>query len=202
MKHLIKIVIYKLFSRYLVRLGNPEQIYITFDDGPHPINTLKILDVLGKYNVKATFFMLGSEMEKFPDIVKNVINQGHSIGYHSYYHSSMKELTINSIFKDLNYADKLNSQFNYKIKILRPPYGDLTISGLVWIMVNNWKIIMWSKDSRDSFDSKEKVIKNILAEKITPGEILLFHDDYDDTPFIIDTVLTNFSENNIKFGVF
>lgn len=198
MKNLLKKAVYYIFSSFLIRIGKQGYIYITFDDGPHPENTPKILDVLDKYDSKATFFMLGHEMEKYPEIVKDVISRGHTLGYHSYDHSSMKAISASAIFQDLNYAKVLSKKFNYNIKIYRPPYGDLSIAGIIWIIFNNWKIIMWSKDSRDSFDSKDDVVANVSTNKLSGGEILLFHDDYTNTAEILNDILKSYSEKNMN----
>lgn len=202
MKHYIKDLIYKIFSSNLIRVGDINKVYITFDDGPHPENTPKILDILDKNNAKATFFMLGSEMEKFPKIVEETISRGHSIGYHSYNHVSMKKSSIKEIIRDLNYAKKISESFKYNIRTYRPPYGDLSLTGLIWVIFNKWKIVMWSKDSRDSFDSSQQIIKNVSAENLSDGEILLFHDDYTTTVEVLDKILNSYSKQNIKLSSF
>ena len=202
MKAIFKEIIYFILSPFIKRRGDTNYIYITFDDGPHPSNTPKLIDILFKHNVRCTFFMQGKEMEKHPDIVKDVINRGHTIGYHSYYHISLKQLSFSETLGELNYLKKLSKKFNYKIKSYRPPYGDLTVTLIVWAIFNRVKIIMWSKDSRDSFDMKDEVISNVSSNNITGGEILLFHDDYRNTTDILDEILKEYSENNIKCSTF
>jgi len=202
MKNSFKKIIYYLFSSYLIRKGKSGNIYITFDDGPHPKNTPKILDVLDLYNIKATFFMLGHEMENHPEVVRDVISRGHTLGYHSYDHLSMKEISVGAIFSDLNYAKILSKSFDYNIKIYRPPYGDLSITGIIWVILNSWKIIMWSKDSRDSFDSKDEIVANVSTDKLCSGEILLFHDDYKNTAEVLKDILKSYSKEKINCATF
>jgi peptidoglycan-N-acetylglucosamine deacetylase len=190
MKAFIKNVIYALFSPVLIRRGKAKCIYITFDDGPHPENTPEILKILSNFNVKATFFMTGEEMEKYSKLVSEVINQGHAIGYHSYRHKSMKEQSSAEFIDDLKKSDEICSTFSYKTRLYRPPYGDLSLFGFFWLIIHGWKIIMWSKDSRDSFDTLEQVKANVSPTNLECGEVLLFHDDYQLTvkllPFILN----------------
>lgn len=198
MKSLIKNIVYFLFSPFLIRLGEKDAIYITFDDGPHPNKTENILATLKKNNAKATFFMIGEEMMKSPEIVDLIIKDGHSIGYHSYSHDSLKTISLNKAIEDLKKADDIAKKFNINIKLYRPPYGDLTLLSFLYLIISGWKVVMWSLDSRDSFDSSEEVLANVSPNNVSLGEILLFHDDYELTANILPDVLQRFNEKNIK----
>lgn len=198
MKKIIKKIIYSILSKYITNKGKKGAIYLTFDDGPHPENTLKILETLEKFDVKATFFMTGSEMEKYPEVVKSVVKKGHSIGYHSYSHISYKKLPLAEIRKELSIAQSLAKKANIKINLFRPPYGDLTPVSFFYLMLTGWKTIMWSLDSRDSFDSRDRVLETVDVNKVSEGDILLFHDDYQMTLEILPEVLEKYSANNVS----
>jgi len=198
MKNLVKHILYRLLSPVLFMRGRKGSIYITFDDGPHPENTPKIIDILDKYNVKATFFVTGSEMESYPDIIRSLIDNGHTIGYHSYSHKSYKQLKLYEIIKDLSYGQKLAEKFNYNFRFFRPPYGDLTIFSLIYLVLSGWKVVMWSLDSRDSFSNSEQVIDNVEIAKISDGDILLFHDDYDMTVELLPKILDDYNKHNLS----
>lgn len=198
MKHLLKLFFYNVFSKFIFRYGSKKNIYITFDDGPHPENTPAILKILGEENIKATFFMVGSDMELYPDVVNTVIDNGHEIGYHSYYHDSLKTISLSKFINDLNKTKSLEKQFKFKFKYYRPPYGDLTILASVWLILNNWKIAMWSLDSMDSFNDSEDIIKLVNPSNINEGEILLFHDDYKLTVDILPTVLSRINNHGFQ----
>ncbi len=202
MKQILSNLIYFIFKVRLKRRGKPNKLYLTFDDGPHPENTDKVLDVLQKHNTKAVFFMVGQEMEKYPEVVNRVIEHGHILGYHSYQHQSMKEMSIRQIYLDLKYAKKLSKEFAYPLNVYRPPYGDISFWGLLLLLFTGWKIIMWSRDSRDSFDSPDKVIENLSPSKIAGGEIILLHDDYDHTSRILSELLVHYDRAHTVFGVF
>lgn len=200
-KEVIKNIVYSLSLGRLIRKGNSDSLYITYDDGPHPVNTLKILEILDKYNVKATFFMVGKEMIKYPDIVNQVINQKHTIGYHSFNHKSMKKITFRAIVKDIYLSKLIMQRFDYKLSYYRPPFGDLTFFGLIWVLFNGFRIVMWSKDSCDSFESKAKVLSNVASNKLVGGDVLLFHDDYTDF-CLLDEALSDYQTNSVNCSSF
>ena len=199
-KTLIKKILYTLLSRFIVQQGTTDSIYITFDDGPHPDNTLRILETLEIHNVHATFFMTGLEMMKHQGIVKKVSAAGHVIAYHGYAHTSMKKQNIRDFTSDILKAKELEQIFGIKLALYRPPYGDISLSGFLYLMTHGWKIIMWSLDSRDSFDTLEQVKNNVSARSIKPGEIILFHDDYDKTASLLDSILSDYKTAKLNIS--
>ena len=197
MKSWIKRFAYFLFSRQLIRKGKPGAIYLTYDDGPHLENTPEILAALSAHNAKATFFMIGKNMESHPELVRSVLDQGHTIGYHSYKHDSLKKLSLREIEKDLSYARVLSKKFDYPIKLYRPPFGDLSFLSFIWLLLRGWKIIMWSRDCRDSFEGLEKVTENITAANISDSDIILLHDDYESAADLINNALSSYMKSNL-----
>ena len=202
MKEIIKSFIFFILSPVFKRFGRKNSIYLTFDDGPHPVNTPKIVEILDSHNIKATFFMTGTEMEKYPDVVQLVIESGHHIGYHSYNHVSMKKLRFKDIIEDLAKGKSIAKNNNYIISLYRPPYGDLTFFGFFWLIFSGWTVILWSKDSRDSFDGEEQVKINVSSESLNKGEILLFHDDYPLTVSLLPSVLSDYTNNGVNASLF
>lgn len=200
MNQQIKSFIYTILKPFLIRKGDDGYVYITFDDGPHPENTAKILKILNTNNTHATFFMTGKEMRKYPDIVKQVHAMGHSIGYHGYSHVSMKKQSFSEFVEDMRQGRSLSNEFNVPIDLYRPPFGDISLSGLLYLMLSGWKIIMWSKDSRDSYDSEEQILQTLDPANIEQGEILLFHDDYEKTANLLETVIKRLKQANLQFG--
>lgn len=198
MKKIIKKMVYGLLGSRLIRKGGPGGIYLTFDDGPHPENTEKILRALASYEAKATFFMVGHLMEEFPELVNAVIEEGHSIGYHSYRHKSLKKNSFKEVREDLAYARRLTEKFKYPIKLYRPPFGDLSIVSFLWLLLKGWKIVMWSVDCKDSFETKEQVKANITPDQIADGEIILFHEDYKDAGDVIEATLRLYQDHKLN----
>ena len=180
--------------------GPNHSIYITFDDGPHQAHTIEILEILKNHGVTATFFFNGILVEKYPDIVAKVINEGHQIGYHSYEHESLKGVGFYSIYNDLQVGKKLLSQYGVKEFLYRPPYGDLSLSSFFLLVLNGWKIIMWSVEGRDSFDTEEEIINNLDVKNITMGSIILLHDVYEKTPKVLPVILNNLIRAGFKLN--
>lgn len=200
MKSIIKSIVYTLFSPYFIRKGNKDYIYITFDDGPHPENTSNILNILKKHNVHATFFMTGIEMEKHSNIVQQVAASGNTIAYHGYSHQSMRKQSLGEFIRDIKHAKTLEKTFNIRLKLYRPPFGDISPMGFFYLIFSGWKIIMWSLDSRDSYDTDAQILDNVSPTNLSKGEILLFHDDYKKTVRLLDSIIEHCKKANLVFG--
>ena len=153
---------------------NSRCIYLTFDDGPIPIVTPFVLNILKQYNAKATFFCIGDNVRKHPDIFEQVKNDGHAIGNHSYNHLNGWKTDDKTYLDNFLQADKL-----LDTKLFRPPYGRIKRSQIKLLQVAKpgLKIIMWSVLSAD-FDinaKPEKCLDNVL-KNTENGDIVLFHD--------------------------
>lgn len=165
-------IIKALYSQLIWEIpNNSNKIYLTFDDGPTPEITDWTLDILKKHQIKATFFCLGQNVEKHPEIFQRIIDEGHAIGNHSYSHLSGWKSKDEDYFKDV---DKASSKIDSKL--FRPPYGRITKSQAKYLK-QDYNIIMWSVISGD-FDSKtspEKCLDNVI-KNTTGGSIIVFHD--------------------------
>lgn len=166
-----------LFPNYVWDVPNTEnKIYLTFDDGPIPEITEWVLEELEKYNAKATFFCIGHNIEKHPDIFEKVINDGHSVGNHTFNHlngwkTSTKEYIENSIQWSVVSGQSRNC------KLFRPPYGKIKPTQSKKLQQMGYKIIMWDVLSAD-YDttiSPEKCLENVL-KNVKSGSIIVFHD--------------------------
>jgi peptidoglycan-N-acetylglucosamine deacetylase len=148
-----------------------KEIFLTFDDGPHPDITPFVLDVLNEKKIKATFFCVGNMVNKYPEIFQRILKEGHQVGNHTFNHENSKKVSKNDYLESISKANKfINS------KLFRPPYGVLN-SKLSKIISENYKIIMWSWLSYD-FDERVGV-EEILAQakRIKAGDILVLHDN-------------------------
>jgi peptidoglycan/xylan/chitin deacetylase (PgdA/CDA1 family) len=145
------------------------KIYLTFDDGPNEY-TLKNLETLKKFGLKAIFFVVGKNCHKYPKILKEIVKEGHSIGNHSFSHSIR-------FFFDFKREIEKTREIIKKItgietKIFRPPYGFLPPWLKNYLLENGYEILLWDVDSKDW---KGKIDQKIF-KKIKPNSILLFHD--------------------------
>lgn len=169
----------KLFSNYVWSLPNNEnKVYLTFDDGPTPEITEWTLAQLKKYNAKATFFCIGDNIRKYPEIFQKVVAEEHSIGNHTFNHlNGWKTSTQNYIENARLYEiepSKLNTEH---CKLFRPPYGKIKPSQSKILRKLGYKIIMWEVLSED-YDrsvSPEQCLENVL-KNVTSGSIIVFHD--------------------------
>ena len=159
------------------------------------------LPILDRFDVKATFFMVGEKMMLYPDIVKEVVKGGHSIGYHSYNHRSLKSLTIKEFIVDIQLSLQIEEKLGVSFSNLyRPAYGDLTSLSLGWLMWNRWKIVLWSLDTNDSYLSEEEIISTFSQKVVTPGEIILMHDDYEKTIKILPKIIHALRNESLELG--
>ena len=165
-------IIKKLFSNYIWDLPNNEnKVYLTFDDGPTPEITEWTLNQLKEYNAKATFFCIGDNVRKYPEIFQKVINEEHSIGNHTFNHLNGWETST----KD--YIENVKLYEIEHCKLFRPPYGKIKPTQSKILRKFGYKIIMWDIIAYD-FDtkiSKEHCLENVL-KNVKPGSIIVFHD--------------------------
>ncbi|OZM56274.1 chitooligosaccharide deacetylase [Lottiidibacillus patelloidae] len=164
---------------------------LTFDDGPSPTFTPKILDILKKHNVKATFFSVGSRMENSPDIVKRQVQEGHEIANHTFTHPSFHRLSTKAMKEELINAENTITKLTGKsTKYFRPPGGFYnekiinTANGL------GFTVIMWSWHM-DSFDWRYPGVSYMVRRMLknaTNGDIILFHDFGGDRTQTIQTL--------------
>jgi peptidoglycan/xylan/chitin deacetylase (PgdA/CDA1 family) len=146
-------------------------IYLTFDDGPVPEATVKILDLLDEYQLKATFFCVGENVRKFPEIYNEVLLRGHKTGNHTYNHLKGITVSTKDYIENIQKASELIDS-----KLFRPPYGRIT-NNQKKLLQNDFEIIMWDvlTQDYDRNQTPEMILRNI--KKYTRnGSIIVFHD--------------------------
>ncbi len=172
-------LIKKIFSKYTWDIPNNEnKIYLTFDDGPMPEITEWVLEELKKYDVKATFFCIGNNIEKYPDVFAKVINEGHSVGNHTFNHLNGWKTPTEDYLENVKLCEVSISNLKPKTSnLFRPPYGKIKASQAKKVKQLGYKIIMWDVLSAD-FDieiSPENCLDNVLSN-VKSGSIIVFHD--------------------------
>ena len=175
---------------------NQKVVALTYDDGPHPIYTPQILDILDRYHVKATFFMVGKSMEQHPDIVREVIRRGHVIGNHTYTHPSNIELdTQAQVIRELDTCEQVVERFTgSRAHLFRPPKG--LVDGSVFTIANEegYKTILWSVCADHHDAPTPELMAQRVFKHVRRGGIILAHDgsfairwkDVAATPLIIE----------------
>ena len=157
--------------------GKGRKVSLTFDDGPSPEWTPKILDELKTSNIKATFFLIGHHVQKYPDIARRIVSEGHEIGNHGYAHSVMFYYTPAEIEEEIKYTEYVIREITgVTTKIFRPPKAWLRKVVKEKIKSMGYNVILWSLNSKDWVMFNHKNIAKYISSHIKNGDILLFHD--------------------------
>ncbi|GGE68126.1 peptidoglycan-N-acetylglucosamine deacetylase [Priestia taiwanensis] len=155
---------------------NKAEVAITFDDGPDLGFTPQLLQKLKKYNVKATFFLLGQNIEKHPEMVKRIANEGHLLANHSYSHPNYAKLSLEEFKEQINKTNNLIKDLvGYSPRFVRPPYGSITEEQLSWATKKKLMIVQWSVDTLDWKGLSGDEIANKVMGGSFPGSVLLQH---------------------------
>jgi peptidoglycan/xylan/chitin deacetylase (PgdA/CDA1 family) len=158
--------------------GSPykREVALTFDDAPDPRFTQQILDVLRQYNVKATFFVVGSRAVKYPWIVRRIVTDGHVVGNHSFSHANLKKLRDKKFrWEILHTNEVLQTLVGYDPNLVRPPYGNIREKQLMWLRNKKFKVVNWSSDSLDWKNLEADQVYANIMKNVEPGAIILQH---------------------------
>jgi peptidoglycan/xylan/chitin deacetylase (PgdA/CDA1 family) len=167
---------YKGKTVHNVSPRNQEKVIaLTFDDGPWP-ETPKVLTVLREFNVKATFFILGRNLPLYPDIIKQVVQEGHAVGNHTWTHSYPKMEPQKAKAEIENTSARLQLMTGLKTRLFRPPGGILNNGVADYARSKNYAIIMWSIDTKDYQKPTATLLANRVLNQARPGDIVLMHD--------------------------
>lgn len=185
-----------LFPNVIWKMDDPDGIYLTFDDGPTPGVTEWILQTLDRYNAKATFFVLGKNVELYPDLYKMILDHGHKVGNHTYSHQKGLGMSIERYLEDVNLAgDLVHSE------LFRPPYAEVTRAQLR-LVAQKYRIVMWSILTRDYNRklSPKKCLRGAIRD-LRGGDIISLHDSaksFRNTSYILPAILRLARERGLE----
>jgi len=160
-----------LFPRLVWNVPNDSNVYLTFDDGPHPIATPKVLEVLNQFGIKATFFCVGSNAQKYPEIIRDIERAGHVLANHTYHHENGWTTPVDAYMDSITRTSTL-----IKSNLFRPPYGRINLRSIYRIKNAGFQIIMWSWLSKDYNTKLQNTTIISAAKHIKAGDVLVFHD--------------------------
>ena len=216
-------ILKKLYPNRITRIDEEKTIYLTFDDGPIPEITPWVLEQLEAYNAKATFFCIGENIKKKPEIFQQIIHKGHSVGNHTFNHingwkSKTDDYVKNVLKAEEAISEKRNNSYetlnpnkttpNHEPqttnhKLFRPPFGKIKNSQARLLVKSGYKIVMWDVLSGD-FDKRlfgEKCLENIL-KNVSEGSTVVFHDSIKASKnlnFTLPKVLEFYAKKGFKF---
>lgn len=174
-------------------------IALTFDDGPSE-NTLEVLDILKKHSTKATFFCIGKNIEKHPEILRRIDSEGHIVANHSFSHSDFFDFyRKNRVAQELKETDNLILEITgKKPQFFRPPYGVTNPSIRRALAITKHKTIGWNIRSMDGISKNTSAIFNRIVKQLSPGSVVLLHDTRPQTNAVLEQLLLRVAEKNYK----
>jgi peptidoglycan/xylan/chitin deacetylase (PgdA/CDA1 family) len=155
-------------------------LYLTFDDGPDPQHTPVLLDALAAAGARATFFVVGTAAERYPDLVRRIVAEGHTLGSHSYSHSSPRKTSARVLLDEVERSARLLAGIvGFAPRLFRPPRGQLSAAKLAGLLLAGQDIVLWNVDPRDfNCASADDLLAALRYHDLRGGDIVLLHDDH------------------------
>lgn len=191
-----------LYVRMLCRAKTIRRVVaLTFDDGPHPDRTPRVLDILKKHGAQATFFVVGKNAEAHPEIIRRIVAEGHLIGNHTYSHSNRFPWMAESVMKEeIHWCDVVLEKITGRRPTLfRPPFGVSNPSLAKALRRDFRTIVGWDIRSLDTIErwSRERVFERV-RRRLRPGSVVLLHDDRAGSDTLVEMILNHLEQNDYK----
>ena len=194
-----------LFPQFVwdVRPADDKSVYLTFDDGPIPEATPMVLDLLQRFNAKATFFCIGDNIGKHPEIFRRILNEGHTVGNHTQNHLNGWKTPLDTYLANVTLCQNEIEKFTHPDrKLMRPPYGKISRAQSRALRLQGYEIVMWDVLSADydTLITPERCFRN--AESCGDGSIVIFHDSVKALPnmaFALEKLLEKLSAEGYAF---
>ncbi|MDZ4667293.1 MAG: polysaccharide deacetylase family protein [bacterium] len=189
--------IQKLFPAYTWKVNTRDkQLFLTFDDGPHPKITPWVLHLLSQFGAKATFFCVADNVKKYPEVFAQILAEGHAVGNHTFRHLNGYKHTCSEYIADVKHAEKYIDS-----TLFRPPYGKIKRSQAK-ALLPNYKIVMWDRLSAD-YDKNLNIPESTAEmKKVENGSIVVFHDSekaFANLQLMLPNLLLNYSNRGFQF---
>ena len=207
MRELLRNASKELLQRLVLRESfawrmRASEVALTFDDGPHPEFTARLLDVLAKHRVKATFFVVGEHVDRHPQLARRIVEEGHAIGGHSYDHTVITSQSAQALASDMmRCRESIRRAANVDSILFRPPKGEVSFSALMRLKRLGYRVIHWSRTYSDyRQDGTEALLGRMRQHAPNGGDILLFHDH---NPFTVQALAAEipvWQQRGLKFA--
>jgi peptidoglycan/xylan/chitin deacetylase (PgdA/CDA1 family) len=166
-------------QKWWIYRGSEPSVYLTYDDGPHPEITPKVLDLLKTYNAKASFFLVGEEIAKYPALALRIAQEGHAIGNHSYWHRSFHTMPLKKQQEEITQTNKLiRDTVGIHCSLFRAPGGRWALSLLHAVIRQGMTAVHWNRNSLDYLYDEVGVTTYLAQQPLKSGDVVLLHDDH------------------------
>lgn len=152
------------------------KVALTFDDVPDPRYTGKVLDVLRRKKVKATFFVMGTRAVRYPELLRRIKREGHDVGNHAFNHPDFSKLPLYKVKDQIRRTETaIAGVIGYEPRLVRPPYGEILPEQLVWAKSQGYTVVNWDVDSSDWRQLKSNQVFRNVTRSVRPGSVILMH---------------------------
>ena len=175
-------------------------VYLTIDDGPHPVYTPQILDILARHNARATFFVVGYLVERYPAVIERIVAEGHQVGNHTWRHEDLTTLSRESFDETVARTQEILGE--HATPCLRPPYGSRDAFTREWAASHGLALALWTVDTFDWRNPGAVTIADRIVAGATDGAIISLHDgggDRSQTVEALEDALSRLSDTSIRF---
>jgi len=189
-----------VFRKLLRGDPNRKEVALTFDDGPHPAYTPKLLDILDRYGVKATFFVVGMMARRYPKLVEEEAARGHVVGNHTYHHIDLTKVSDEQIADEIQRCDVvLRRILGRQPRFFRPPGGDYNARVAQISQSIGHTMVLWTDDPADYASPGEGVILERTLARVRNGGIILMHDGIQQTIDVLPAIITYLKSRGYRF---
>lgn len=192
LRYQIPTCLQRLYGGVVWRGGRGKELFLTFDDGPIPEVTPRLLDILDQYNVKATFFCVGDNVHRYPELARDIVRRGHTIANHTYHHLRGYKTTTQAYLDDVALCDRTICQVvgeAYRPTLMRPPHGRMTLCQKR-LLGRTHTIVLWDVLTHDydaAHYSAERLL-SIVQRYTRNGSIIVFHDSVKSQPSMLQAL--------------
>jgi peptidoglycan/xylan/chitin deacetylase (PgdA/CDA1 family) len=175
---------------------------LTFDDGPHPEHTPRLLDALAAAGVHATFFVIGERAERHPDLVRRIVAEGHELGHHSFTHGEPSRTSSRELIDEVRRTRALLADLTGIVpRLFRPPHGKVTVRKLVALIQEGETIVLWNVDPKDfEASGASEVLSRLGAHPLRGGDVVLLHDTWPHAALIMPGLARGVREKGLHFA--
>ena len=190
----------RLFLTHGPRRGR--SVCLTFDDGPDPVYTPAVLDVLRDCRVRATFFVIGEKVERHPEIVRRMVAEGHGVGNHSFHHNDPQSTSARQLMDEVHRTKVLLAGvLGFDVTLFRPPRGKLTASKLWWLWKARQTVVLWNVDPKDFARTTAREVHDWFeARALRGGDLVLLHDRVPHAIEIIPSLVERARASGLTFS--